>query len=587
MLNIYYINCPGCPNNVGDMLGPYILEKISKIKPIQKAPSDNLNESCLMMVGSTARDSRKNSILSGVGIILKNDTIKEFKDVWAVRGKKTLEKVKETINKNNYNIDINDIALGDPGILMPFFYPNYLINTVKKKYKYGVILHYVDDIKVFRRNLYHKNVIFISVSLPVEEFINQIILCEKILSSSLHGIILANAYNIPVCWIRFPKTILPLDDIKFHDYFSAFFKEEQKCYIINSKTDPNNIPNNYFVTIDNFELVRIQNHLYDKILNNVNKLLKLPINMIYSYENTNTIFKNFLNQNKNFFINRIGGNELDIYFKYLSFNKNVHMLKDNDLTYLKKYAGYYDLDNNMEVLGFFLQTFEDSYKNSDVIMIANSAVRSKLKYLLPTSPYYLNSALNINYLNQLINDKICVNYDYLENFRYLHEWFPLLDNKRILIISPFQKEIIQQLKIKDELFKENFLFKKFKYPNFKNIIFIDSPLTLNNFSVPHRNWLETYNNLTLQIKNQINNYDIAVLMCGCYASPLGNYIKKIGKSAIYFGGIGQLLFGINGNRFDIPYYKQIMNNNWIFPELRSQINVDKTYANNEGLKAYF
>ena len=75
-----------------------------------------------------------------------------------------------------------------------------------------------------------KDTIFISptvgeLSVPemiseIEEFVNDVCRCEKIYSSSLHGIVCANAYGIPVERIKLGDKMIG-GDFKFNDYQSV------------------------------------------------------------------------------------------------------------------------------------------------------------------------------------------------------------------------------------------------------------------------------------------------------------------------------------------------------------------------------
>ena len=54
----------------------------------------------------------------------------------------------------------------------------------------------------------------------VSSILDKINSCSKIISSSLHGIIVPQAYNIPVVRVRFTDNIYG-DGIKYSDYFDS------------------------------------------------------------------------------------------------------------------------------------------------------------------------------------------------------------------------------------------------------------------------------------------------------------------------------------------------------------------------------
>jgi hypothetical protein len=170
-----------------------------------------------------------NSAIYGAGFMNSNDR-PPSKDAnyIAVRGPRTRNILKE------HGIDVSNILLGDPGILLPYVY-----NPPKpeKKYKLGIIPHNVDHDEVSmlintdpnnRGQMTDgtgpfKDTILInpqtSVSM-IEPFIDKVLSCEKIISTCLHGTIAAHAYNIPVKWYRNSDRLCG-DDVKFHDYFES------------------------------------------------------------------------------------------------------------------------------------------------------------------------------------------------------------------------------------------------------------------------------------------------------------------------------------------------------------------------------
>lgn len=107
---------------------------------------------------------------------------------------------------------------GDPAILLPgYFQPR----TTIKKYKLGVIPHYKDKdqlvVKQYERSKDIQVLDMINYG-SCQEFIDRICSCEYIISSSLHGIIIADAYNIPNLWVEFSDNVQGAG-FKFRDYY--------------------------------------------------------------------------------------------------------------------------------------------------------------------------------------------------------------------------------------------------------------------------------------------------------------------------------------------------------------------------------
>lgn len=95
---------------------------------------------------------------------------------------------------------------GDPAVLMPLIYTPV---PVEKKRKYSVILHKSSSIRV-------ENQIDI-IRQGYQEFIDEIVASELIISTSLHGIILAEAYGVPA--ILMTDTRNDFNLLKYDDYY--------------------------------------------------------------------------------------------------------------------------------------------------------------------------------------------------------------------------------------------------------------------------------------------------------------------------------------------------------------------------------
>lgn len=172
------------------------------------APLPPYKEKVMYAVGSILDNVETNAIIWGSGLGREWSRIHGRPTICAVRGKYTLRNLPDCYNKE-------EIAIGDPALLLPLIIPNPDIQT---KYTVGIIPHFM-DFETFNRR-YGKQYKIIDIrTRNAEAFIKDILECEYILSTSLHGIIISHAYNKPALWIR--RLEMNVGDFKFHDYFSS------------------------------------------------------------------------------------------------------------------------------------------------------------------------------------------------------------------------------------------------------------------------------------------------------------------------------------------------------------------------------
>ena len=109
----------------------------------------------------------------------------------------------------------NEIALGDPALLLPLIWPK----PKDTRCKVAVIPHYATYRKFL--DLYEsslpKHWTAIDLLKPSRESAESIASSEFVISSSLHGLIVADAYGIPSCWMN-PHGTISGDEFKFLDY---------------------------------------------------------------------------------------------------------------------------------------------------------------------------------------------------------------------------------------------------------------------------------------------------------------------------------------------------------------------------------
>ena len=185
------------PVNLGDALSPVILENFTEHKS-ELASSDESGK--LLLVGSLLDIVKDNDTICGIGSNKPNFTL-EANDTMrfiSVRGPLTRFQIKGADVPKNY---------GDPALLLPLMY----FPKIEKKKKTGIIPHYVDK-KYFPKDQ------IIDIEQDYKTFVDQILECDEIISSSLHGIIIAEAYGIKTKWIMYSDKIEG-GEFKYQYYF--------------------------------------------------------------------------------------------------------------------------------------------------------------------------------------------------------------------------------------------------------------------------------------------------------------------------------------------------------------------------------
>lgn len=213
-----------------------------------KQPNGNYT---VYSTGSVMLFTKPNSIVWGTGCIDRGMIGQTPKKVYAVRGPLTR---KELLNKG---IECPEVY-GDPALL----YPNIYNPDIEKKYKWGIIPHYIEfesakDREVIK-NLESKGFKVIDICSGEKNFINELLEVENILSSSLHGLIVADAYGIPNARVRISNKLIG-GDFKFKDYYLSVNREEDLGLQLTEETTLEEIENLYFNKEINFDSNKLIN----------------------------------------------------------------------------------------------------------------------------------------------------------------------------------------------------------------------------------------------------------------------------------------------------------------------------------------
>ncbi len=208
-------------SNAGDQASAAIVSYLS-CRPVEVIGAGAVGTSNLIAIGSILHWADGNSIVWGSGLINENiELALKPKSVLAVRGYLTWEKLKQQ------GVDSPQI-FGDPGVFLPWLYPKQA-----PRWPLGIIPHYVDQDEPFVLQAAAGGVKIIDVTAPLEQYATALSSCERILSSSLHGLIFAHAYGIPGAWIKMSDRVLG-DGFKFFDYYSSIGVKKSDVPVLTS-----------------------------------------------------------------------------------------------------------------------------------------------------------------------------------------------------------------------------------------------------------------------------------------------------------------------------------------------------------------
>lgn len=206
-------------DNFGDELNVYLIEGLTGKKVKLYNSHFHLPQKNYLVIGSLIeRYSNKLTIIWGSGVIIGEDEPLRNRPmkVTAVRGKKSREYLLQ------HGVECPEVY-GDPALLVPTIYnPELSI-----KWGVGVIPHVNDLNNPLFKQMEERGDVHIIRFKDYSDWhivIDEIKQCRIIFSSSLHGLILSDAYGIPNMWISVSNNIIG-GDFKYLDYFSGVGRE--------------------------------------------------------------------------------------------------------------------------------------------------------------------------------------------------------------------------------------------------------------------------------------------------------------------------------------------------------------------------
>lgn len=218
-IKLSYYDKPDLPN-FGDDLAPKLVQHITGSPVVHAGHAD----AELFAVGSILGfwDSRRKAVARrlkelfqgqqplavwGTGLIRPKRVMLPTCHVLALRGR---------LSQQYAGLSHQEILLGDPGILA-----KDLIGPVEKHNRIGIVPHYVDKAHPIIQELRkHAEYQVIDVERECSEVCQDIAGCCVVLSSSLHGLVVADSYGIPNARLVLSDKIIG-GDFKFDDYASG------------------------------------------------------------------------------------------------------------------------------------------------------------------------------------------------------------------------------------------------------------------------------------------------------------------------------------------------------------------------------
>jgi pyruvyltransferase len=194
--------------NAGDTASSLIASYVAgdSVTLIGEDPCDEPN---LIALGSILHWADANSIVWGTGFI--SDAIElrvAPRAIACVRGHLT----RERLEKEGVRCPL---PVGDPGVFIPDLFP-----PSERTIPLGVIPHYVDANEAFVERARDFGAEILDVLSPIEDYLGKLSACQRIISSSLHGLVFAHAYGIPAAWVKLSPNVIG-DGFKFLDYYSS------------------------------------------------------------------------------------------------------------------------------------------------------------------------------------------------------------------------------------------------------------------------------------------------------------------------------------------------------------------------------
>ena len=203
--------------NFGDLIGPWLVSSLTGKRPVN-VRGTLAHPGAIMSVGSVINMlERPGYNIWGSGLLapLHSGTVRRLrarkpKRVAAVRGRLTRQEL-----VRGMGWDVPEVY-GDPALLLPrIFQPQASAQRAEPVF----IPHYKH--KALLPPGLDRDITVIDVERDAQSVVSEIAMASHVVATSLHGLIVAQAYGVPWTWLQIEGQELAGDYFKFEDFFST------------------------------------------------------------------------------------------------------------------------------------------------------------------------------------------------------------------------------------------------------------------------------------------------------------------------------------------------------------------------------
>lgn len=264
--------------NWGDDLNYYFLRELTR-RPVVMYHNFKVaqwfhltNYLCIGTLLDAVNYSNAQTIVWGSGVSGQERSFVHPEKKMSIRGPKTKEFC------DRYGVHCPEVY-GDPALLLPLVYQprrgvqcsiaaSSVQEVQKASYRLGIIPHVVDlhhPVIEEIREKYTDEILIIDLAHYKKwtDVIDQICSCEHILSSSLHGLIVSDAYQVPSCWIELTGKISG-GHFKYYDYAASVNRSFDTPFRIEKCSDVADVvghSDSYFSCADSEKIKELQQGL--------------------------------------------------------------------------------------------------------------------------------------------------------------------------------------------------------------------------------------------------------------------------------------------------------------------------------------